>query len=63
MLFSIVRTKKDAQMEPRVEDSLSRLQSLFEAEMISKSQWRIILRLNYFYKESDYREEIDVRKK
>lgn len=57
----IVRIKKDgSNLEPRVEDSLSRLQSLFGAEMISKISMKNYFEIKLLYKESDYREEIDV---
>ncbi len=48
-IILIVRIKKDrSNLEPHVEDSFVRLQSLFEAEiMISKNLNEIILRLSY----------------
>ncbi len=56
--------KRRSNLEPRVEDSLSRLQTLFEAEMISKNLNTLaIIEIKLLYKESDYREEIDVMKK
>lgn len=57
----IVRIKKDgSNLEPRVEDSLSRLQSLFGAEMISKISMKNYFEIKLLLKESDYREEIDI---
>lgn len=63
VLLNVKFSKDGSILEPRIEDSIGRLQSLINGELISKENKTDSIEVKLFYKKSDYREEIDVMEK
>ena len=61
VILNVKFSKDGSILEPRVKESIGRLQSLFKGgELISKENKSDSIEVKLFYKKSDYREEIDV---